>query len=82
MESNFYYASYKLLVELAEGVLWIWDAVQDYHGTTANSLQLKKPDTWERYAAKQPEAAQWTVVMVLPKAVSAAAKAQDINTSM
>ena len=82
MESNFYYASYKLLIELDEGVLWTWNAVKHYHGTTANSLQLKKPNTWEKYAGKEPDTAQWTVVMVLPKAVTAAAVAQDLNTAL
>ena len=55
--------------------MWVWDAAEDYHGTTANSLRLKKPGTWQKYAKDDPSMAQCTVASVLPKAVTAAAKA-------
>ena len=79
MESNFIYASYKLLVELAEGALWVWNAQDDYHGTTANSLKLQKPSSWGKYAEKNPDVAQWTLVSVLPRAVTGAAVSQEAS---
>ena len=77
---EFFYASYKLLIELAEGAMWIWDATEDYHGTTANTLQLHDPENWHRYAKSQPDKGQWTVVSVLPQAVTRSAITQELNT--
>lgn len=57
-------------------MLWVWDAANDYHGTTVNRLQLRKPSKWGRYAKEHPDVAQWTVVSVLPKAVVRAARAE------
>lgn len=64
-----------MLIELAEGVMWVWDAAEDYHGTTANSLRLRKPGTWQKFAKDDPSVAQCTVASVLPKAVLSASKA-------
>ena len=64
-------------MELEKGVLWVWDAATDYHATTVNRLQLKKPKKWGMYAREDPDAAQWTVVSVLPKAVTRAARSEE-----
>ena len=81
-ESNFYYASYKLLIELALGTFWIWLAEEDYHGTTANTLQLLEPENWQKYAKSEPKKAQWTLVETLPKAVTRAAVAHMLNNTL
>ena len=80
-ESNFFLASYKLLIELAVGTLWAWFAAEDFHGTTANTLQLHQPDNWQQRIKLKPDKGQWTVISVLPKAVTSAAVAQELNTA-
>lgn len=63
-------------------MLWVWDAAKDYHGTTVNRLQLRKPAKWGAYAKDFPDAAQWTVVSVLPTAVGRAARAEEEKMGM
>lgn len=77
-QSNFFYASHKLLVELDKGAMWVWKAKDDYHGTTTNTVSLNRATNWSRLAKNDPEAAQWTLVSVFPVAVtSAAARAEN-----
>ena len=79
MESNFFYSSHKLIVELAEGAMWGWDAQRDHHGTSVNSVSLRKGVNWPRLARDDPDAAQWTLVSVFPKAVTNAARKKAAN---
>ena len=79
MESNFFYSSHKLIIELAEGAMWIWDAAKDCHGTSANSVSLRGETNWLRLARGDPDAAQWTLVSVFPKAVTNAAEKKSAN---
>ena len=79
MESNFFYSSHKLIIELAEGAMWIWDAKTDYHGTSVNALSLNKNTNWQKLAKDDPSAAQWTLVSVFPKAVTNAASKKEAN---
>ena len=80
-ESNFVYYSHRLLVELAEGAMWIWKAMEDYHGTSVNSLALKYRDlrNWSNCASINVQAAQWTMVLVLSTALMNAAAKSELN---
>ena len=80
-ESNFVYYSHRLLVELAEGAMWIWKAMEDYHGTTVNSVALKnrKTQNWSNLARNNTNTAQWTMVSVLTTALMNAASKWEIN---
>ena len=79
LESNFFYSSHKLILELAEGATWFWDAQKDYHGTSVNSVSLRKGVNWPRLARDDPDAAQWTLVSVFPRAVVNAAGKKAAN---
>ena len=78
-ESNFFYSSHKLILELAEGAIWFWDAQRDYHGTSVNSVSLRKGVNWPKLAHDDPDAAQWTLVSVFPRAVVNAARKKAAN---
>lgn len=78
-ESNFVYASWKLIVELEDQAHWIWDARSDLHGTTLNRLCASQPGSWKRYAHKHPDKGQWSRANVITKAATAAAKRQVIE---
>ena len=77
--SNFFYSSHKLILELAEGATWFWDAQKDYHGTSVNSVSLHKGINWPKLARDDPDAAQWTLVSVFPRAVVNAAGKKAAN---
>ena len=77
--SNFFYSSHKLILELAEGATWFWDAQKDYHGTSVNSVSLRKGINWPKLARDDPDAAQWTLVSVFPRAVINAAGKKVVN---
>ena len=79
LESNFFYSSHKLILELAEGATWFWDAQKDYHGMSVNSVSLRKGVNWPRLARDDPDAAQWTLVSVFPRAVINAAGKKVVN---
>lgn len=80
-ESNFVYFSHRLIVELAVGVLWLWRAKEDHHGTTVNAMALshRHIKNWANLARDNVNAAQWTVASVLPHAVAAAAAKTQAN---
>lgn len=75
------YFSHKLIIELAKGSLWLWEAKEDYHGTTVNSMALTHRDieSWSALAKNDPDAAQWTLVSVLPQSVTFAAAKAEAN---
>ena len=77
MEANFCYVSHKLLIELAEGAMWFWNATEDYHGTSVSSCALEKKVNWAKRAREDPDAAQWTLVSVFPIALTNAAKRKE-----
>ena len=76
------YFSHKLVIELAKGSLWLWEAEEDYHGTTVNSMALTNSniENWSALAKNDPDAAQWTLVSVLPQSVAFAAVKAEANT--
>ena len=73
-ESNFVWTSHSLIVELNHHSWWFWNAPEDEHGTTMNSLALKHPDSYKSYMTNEDakERAQWTRAFVIPRAVSKA----------
>ena len=79
MESNFCYVSHKLLIELAQGTMWVWDATRDHHGTSVNTISLEKKVNWAKRARDDPDAAQWTLVSVFPVALVKAAEKKEAN---
>lgn len=72
-ESNFVWSSHKLIVEMQKNMFWFWNAPVDMHGTTHSRLSLEQ-ENWKVYAAKYPDAGQWTRVMTMPHAVVASVK--------
>ena len=79
-ESNFVWGSHRLLVEMHDNQHWFWNAPEDYHGTTMNSLSLKRPTNYKNYMKNDEYKnwAQWTRVNVMPSSVVAAAgRSQD-----
>ena len=75
------YYSHGLRVELAQGALWLWKAGEDYHGTTVNSFALDYIDVknWAKLARDNVQAAQSTMVSVLPNALTNAAVKSEVN---
>lgn len=75
------YYSHRLLVELAEGAMWIWKAKEDYHGTTVNLFALEHSErkNWANLARDNVQTAQWTMVSVLPSALVNAAEKSEVN---
>ena len=70
-ESNFMWAGYKLLVELAQDCFWFWDAKKDMHGTTMNKIACKHKGHQNYFKDKDAkERAQWTRVLTLTEAVA------------
>src|SRR5436190_12375401 len=67
-ESNFMWARYKLIVEMAENCFWFWNATDDEHGTSMNRIAIRHPENYEQSFKKAgaQDAAQWTRVMTLP----------------
>lgn len=78
-ESNFCYNSHKLIIELVQGALWIWDAKRDCHGTSVNKLSLEKEVNWAKKAKEDPDSAQWTLASVFPVALTSAAAKKAAN---
>lgn len=74
-ESNFVWGSHRLLVEMHNNQYWFWNAPEDHHGTTMNSLALKYPKKYKNFMKTDgyKHWAQWTRVSVLPSAVVSAA---------
>jgi hypothetical protein len=64
------YSDYQLIVELSHDSHWFWNAANDAHGTTSNNLAMSKPDKWRDYITGKPDAAQWSYVQTIPKAVA------------
>jgi hypothetical protein len=52
-EGNFFYLNYKLLVELDSHMLWVWDAMNTWHGTTVNRIIVDNPTSWKRMACNR-----------------------------
>ncbi|GLB45607.1 hypothetical protein LshimejAT787_2400650 [Lyophyllum shimeji] len=76
-ESNFVFHSHGVVVEMAEGMYWFWNAPKDFHGTTINEVALQRPKTYQKYMSTAPNRAQWTRATVLTSAVVAAAKRRE-----
>jgi hypothetical protein len=73
------WTSHNLVVELDNKTFWFWNAPEDAHGTTQNSLALTNPERYQTLL-NNPEymdKAQWTRVFVMPRAVVAAAERED-----
>ena len=59
------------MVELADQAYWFWDAPNDIHGSTMNSLALGHPESYKSYinSAEGQDRAQWTRALTMPHAV-------------
>lgn len=70
-ESNFMWAEFKLVLELAQDSFWFWDACKHAHGTTMNHIAMHHRQSHEKYFRVKDarDAAQWTRVLTLPEAV-------------
>jgi hypothetical protein len=73
------WTSHNLVVELNDKTFWFWDAPQDAHGTTQNSLALLNPERYQTLLndPKYMHKAQWTRVFVMPHSVVAAAQREN-----
>jgi hypothetical protein len=78
-ESNFVYASHSLLLEMAQNMFWFWRAQEDEHGTTMNSLALKHPRSFAKYAHHAGDRGQWTRAEVLPHSVVQSATTSHVT---
>jgi hypothetical protein len=78
-ESNFVWTSHNLIVELDHMAYWFWNAPEDAHGTTQNSMALKHPLRYSGFILdpQYKDKAQWTRVFVIPTAVAAATTRED-----
>ncbi|KAH9841995.1 uncharacterized protein C8Q71DRAFT_854353 [Rhodofomes roseus] len=64
-ESNFFYADYKLILQMAADTHWMWDAPQTYHGTSLGRLCCANPKSWKTFAKKHAAAGQWSRANVI-----------------
>jgi hypothetical protein len=66
---NFAYISHRLLVELETDTRWVWNATEDYHGTTSGDFPKECPEMTLGFIKHNLMSAQWTRVSVIPQSV-------------
>ena len=80
-EANFVLNARKLLIELQEGTIWGWDAVNEPHGTTLSQFTMTHGSKITASLVKnQPEIAQQTAVFTIPTQVGRAYRANAPST--
>ncbi|KAI0085354.1 hypothetical protein BDY19DRAFT_966670 [Irpex rosettiformis] len=68
-EHDFVWAAHGFAIEMAEDMIWGWDARSDPHGTTHGRFSLTHPRLFKSAFAKNKDSAQWTVAWTIPQAV-------------
>lgn len=77
LTSNFFFADYKLILELSEDCLWSWHPSKTVHGTTLSIPVCAHPREWKTLVERPAllETGQVTAAFVITKAaISAASK--------
>lgn len=59
---------------MAQDMRWFWDPTKDEHGTTTSNFNEASSSLTARNIRNNANAAQWTTVSAIPKAVSATYK--------
>ncbi|TFY51137.1 hypothetical protein EVG20_g11148, partial [Dentipellis fragilis] len=80
-ESNFFYADFKLILQVATNTHWMWHAAETYHGTTLGRLCAKNPSSWKSFAKKNADLGQWSRANVIThsQVTSAASQFTSMN---
>jgi hypothetical protein len=70
---NFFFARFKLILEMAQGLNWFWDGKTCEHGTTPCDVHLHSEVKFTaKYIRTHADKLQWTRVFTIPKAVGSA----------
>jgi hypothetical protein len=70
---NFFFARFKLILEMAGGLNWFWDGKTCEHGTTPGDIHLRSRTNFTaKFIRDNADDLQWTRVYTLPKSVGRA----------